>query len=337
MTRRVVWLQVLIGWLPIWALFTALIVVAHGGGFLPAAHIATRMILAGAALGVLVHRLTERLHWPRPFRVSFLAIHIVAAVAFSVTWVFLNSVIETIVRGVPVIVIGYGIVPFLVLGVWLYVMVAGVSYSAKSAERVARAEANAIKAQLAALRAQLHPHFLFNALHTVVQLIPREPQRASQAAEELAGLLRGTIDADRDLVPLSDELAFVEKYLSIERIRFEDRLHVRVDAAPEARAAHVPSFAVQSLVENAVRHGAAPREEPTDIVINARVNGSSLMISVTDNGAGATTAGSTSGTGLKRLRERLTALYGGGASLFAGHAAGGGYSATLTIPLEVPD
>ncbi len=337
MTRRVVWVQVLIGWLPIWALFTALIMAAHDGDFVPAAHIAARMIVAGALLGILVHRLTERLAWPRPFRIAFIAIHIVAAGAFAGIWFILNSVIETIVRGTPVIVIGYGIVPFLVLGIWLYVMVAGVSYSAKAADRAALAEASAAKAQLAALRSQLNPHFLYNALHTVVQLIPREPKRAATAAEELAGLLRGTIDTDHDVAPLSEELAFVEKYLSIERIRFDDRLRVRVDASDAARSAMVPSFSVQTLVENAVRHGATPRVEPTDITIAASVAGKTIVITVSDSGVGGSGASSANGTGLKRLRERLAALYGGAATLVAGPAPAGGYSATLSLPLEQPD
>jgi LytS/YehU family sensor histidine kinase len=334
-TRRVVWVQVLIGWLPIWALFTALIIMMHGGTVSGAVLASLRMMLAAALLGLAVNRLTEWLPWPRTIRPSFMLIHLGAAVTFGVAWFVLNSVIESIVIGHIAIVLPVGFGPFVVMGVWLYVMVAGVAYSQQATERASQAEALAARAQLSALRAQLNPHFLFNALHTVVQLIPREPTLAAKAAEELAGLLRGTIDADRDEVPLSEELAFVEKYLSIERIRFAERLRIHEDVADDARGATVPSFSVQGLVENAVRHGATPKVEPTDITITGRVAGKSLIVTVTDNGSGG--AVSANGTGLKRLRERLTALYDGNATLTTGHLSGGGYTAMMTIPLEATD
>jgi len=170
----------------------------------------------------------------------------------------------------------------------------------------------------------------------VVQLIPREPKRAAQAAEELAELLRETIEEDRDVVTLDRELTFVEKYLNLERVRFGDRLRVSVNSAPDARSASVPSFAVQTLVENAVRHGAAPRVEPTDIAVDAKVSNSTLVVTVRDSGGGAAPPTNGSGTGLKRLRERLAVLYGGAARLDAGPAAGG-FVATLTIPQEADD
>jgi len=334
--RRVAWLQILIGWLPVWALLAVMIFTVHGGPFAGAAILALRLVVAGAVLGLLVFRLTLRLPWPRPLRVSFVGIHCAAATAYSLTWFAFNSVVESAFRGAPVIVVGYGLGPYLVLGVWLYVMIAGVSYSAQAADRAALAEASAAKAQLAALRSQLNPHFLFNALHTVVQLMPREPQRAAQTAEELAGLLRETIEEDRDVVTLARELAFVERYLGLERLRFGDRLRVSVNVAENARGATVPSFAVQTLVENAVRHAAAPRVEPTDIHVDASVSGGALVVTVRDTGGGAPPATNGSGTGLKRLRERLAVLYGGAARLDAGPTAGG-FAATLTIPQEAGD
>jgi len=213
------------------------------------------------------------------------------------------------------------------------VMVAGVSYTTVATERAARAEANAARAQLAALRAQLNPHFLFNALHAVVQLIPREPKRAAQAAEQLAGLLRGTIEEDRDLVSMAEEWAFVEKYLELEHLRFGDRLRVTAEMTEDAKSALVPVFALQTLVENAVRHGAAPRVEATDIAIRASTENGTLTVSVRDTGDGAgSTSGDGTGTGLNRLRERLAVLYGGDARLDVGREASGGFLAQLVIP-----
>ena len=339
MTRRWIWLQLLIGWSPVWALFVTLLLTAHPGiGPLHAALIGLRMIVAAALLGVLVQRLTRRLPWPHPMRPSFVAVHLGTAFLFAAAWVFLNSALESLHRGAFVLVVGIGVGPFLVLGVWLYVMVVGVTYAAQATERAARTEAIAARSQLAALRAQLHPHFLFNALHTVVQLIPREPRRAAQAAEQIAGLLRTTIEEERDLVSLEEEWAFVDRYLDLERIRFGDRLQVGVDLSAEARAARLPAFALQALVDNAVRHGAAPRVEPTQIAVVGRASDGVLTLTVHDTGPGATpeAIATSGGTGIGRLRERLMALYGGRARLGVESVPDGGFTATLVVPAE-PD
>ena len=99
----------------------------------------------------------------------------------------------------------------------------------------------------------MHPHFIFNALHTVVQLIPREPTRAAEAAELIAELLRTVVEEDRDVIALAEEWRFVERYLEIERIRFGERLDIDVRISPAARSATLPSFSLQTMVENAVQ------------------------------------------------------------------------------------
>ena len=335
MARRWIWLQRLLAWISIWALFVILLLTAHPDvGLLPAVFVAFRMIVAAAILSLLVQLLTRRLPWPRPMRPSFVAVHLVAAGLFAAAWVVLNSLLESLFRRTVVLVVGVGLGPYLVLGVWLYVMIAGVIYAAQATERAARVEAIAAHSQLAALRAQLQPHFLFNALHTVVQLIPREPRRAAQAAEQIAGLLRTTIEADADVIPLAQEWTFVERYLEIERIRFEERLQVHADLTPEARASLLPSYSLQTLVENAVRHGVAPRVEPTQIKVAGRASNGMLTLSVHDTGAGAVPEAveRSGGTGLPRLRERLAALYGPRARLELSSEAGTGFTATLFIP-----
>jgi len=329
-----VWM-LLLGWSPIWAMLMGLLLAGHPG-VTPggAALIATRLSFAAAILGLGVQPLARRLPWPHPIRLSFIVIHLLAALAFAHAWVLLNSLMESILHRELMFVVGIGIGPFLVLGVWLYVIVAGVSYAFQATQRAARIEALAARTQLAALRAQLNPHFLFNALHTVVQLIPREPQRAAQAAEQLAALLRTTIESDRDIVTLESEWAFVERYLEIERIRFGDRLILQVDLSPAARAAELPSFALQTLVENAVRHAVMPRVEPTELTVAARLEGERLILTVRDSGIGADPAAieTSPGTGLRRLRERLASLYDRRARLDFTPAPGGGFTATLTIP-----
>ena len=334
-SRRVVWLQVLIGWLPIWVLFSTLMVVVHSAHVHQAAFAGLRMILCAAGLGFFVQRFIERHPWPHRVRLSFMLMHAGGAALYTVTLLVLNSGLASVFHGHAVLVIGPGIAPTLMSGFWLYVMIAGVSYTAQTAERAVRAEAAAAKAQLAALRSQLNPHFLFNALHTVVHLIPREPKLAAQAAEQLAGLLRTASEEDRDIVSVAEELNFVKKYLELEHIRFGDRLRVNMDVSADARDASMPSFAAQTLVENAIRHGAAPRVEPTDVTIAARVDHGMLTFSVRDTGAGATDAqlSNGTGTGLRRLRERLAVLYAGRARLDIAPASPG-LTATLLIPQD---
>ena len=336
-SRRALWLQLLIGWFPVWAFFAILIATVHSGtGLGAAALLSLRSIVAAAALALLVQRLTERVPWRTPVSLRFVALHLAAAHGYAAAWIILNSAIESIFSGELVLVVGISLTSSFVMGIWLYVMIAGVSYTLQSTERAADAEATAARAQLAALRSQLNPHFLFNALHTVVQLIPRHPREAADAAEQVAGLLRTTMEEDRDIVSVAEELAFVERYLDVERIRFGDRLRVHVEVPDEVRAATIPSFAVQTLVENAVRHGAAPRVDPTDVTIVGVLEKGAISLTVIDTGGGATAEQlkDTSGTGLRRLRERLSALYGDRAKLEVTRRETGGLSVSLRIPQE---
>jgi hypothetical protein len=318
MSRPWLWLQLVIGWLPVWALFMMLLVTAHGGmTWHSRLFVATRMVLAGAALGPLVGRWVRRVPWPHPMRATFVVRHLLAGAVYSGAWILVNSIVESVLRLQAVIVVGYGLGPFLILGIWLYVMQAGVIYASEAAARASRLESASARAQLAALRGQLHPHFLFNALHTIVQLAPVAPDRAARAAEDVAGLLRTSLQDGRDLVSLDDEWRFVARYLDVERIRFGDRLQLSQELEPGVMGLVVPSFALQTLVENAVRHGAAPRVEPTMVSVVARREDGVLHIEVTDTGAGATSEPRrvTDGGGLGRLRERLLVLYGIAATL----------------------
>ena len=331
--RPWIWIQIVVGWVPVWALFVVLIASAHNAPVESAALSALRLVVSAALLGLVVFRLTARWPWPHPFRLRFLALQVAAAAAFSVAWLVLNSAIESAVRGQLVLVVGPGKAAMLVTGIWFYVMIAGVAYSQRAAERSAQARALEARSRLAALRAQLHPHFLFNALHTVVQLIPVDPRAATRAAETLADLLRGTIDEPRDLVPLRDEWALVQSYLAIEQLRLGERLVVRAEIEPAALDRILPSFALQTLVENAVRHAVAPKVTATLVTIEARAESTGLAITVSDDGPGADLAApSGAGTGLRRLRERLGWLYGAAARLELTGAPGQGVTARLHVP-----
>jgi signal transduction histidine kinase len=345
MPRAWIWLQLLLGWLPMGALFALMFLAAHGGSLVAAALIATQMMLTAALLGIFAYRYTQRVPWPHPLRLRFVATHMLAALVYAAAWFALNvgigSLIEStllsVARGRFSLALVFGPawgVLYLILGVWLYIMVAGIAYANRAAERSAQIEALAARTQLAALRAQLHPHLLFNALHTVVQLIPEDPARATRAAEELAAILRTALSEQRDVVPLADEWRFVQRYLAIESLRFGDRLQLHAAIESTALDALVPAFALQTLVENAVRHAAARRVEATELEIRAQCAGNTLTVSVADNGVGASAdeIERSSGTGLKRLRERLARLCGPGAHLDIDSAAGRGLRATLNLP-----
>ena len=287
------------------------------------------------AIAFGVYRLSRVLPWPtRPPRWRFIVIHI--AMVPVCVWTFL-----LVSNAFTLLVLGYSTPPrhlsgYMVLGAYLYVVIAGASYMVEATRRTARAETAAAQMQLAALRAQIHPHFLFNALHTVVQLIPINPARAMEAAELVADLLRATMEDERDVIPLREEWAFVSRYLELERIRFGERLRVHADVPPHLLDVRVPSFALQTLVENAVRHGAAPRVEPTDIAVTAAATHSEVTFSVRNNGDRAATnaVASSTGTGLNRLRERLVALHGNAATLTYGLRDDGDFEAVVVVPRD---
>lgn len=291
-------------------------------------------ISTGATIAFFVYRLVRRVPWPRPVRLRFVAAHLLGAPLAAAAWYASSTAIETLVPGwLSDMTPGERAFEFLFIGVIFYTIVAGISYANDATARAARAEALAARTQLAALRAQLQPHFLFNALHTVVQLIPIEPQRAAEAAELVADLLRATLEEQRDEVTLADEWRFVSRYLTIERIRFGDRLIVRSELGDSLLDECVPAFALQTLVENAVHHGAAPRVASTEVVVTATGSASELTLSVRNTGdAQPNAARMSAGTGLARLRERLTVLYGSAAKLACGAAEGGGFEAVLVVP-----
>jgi signal transduction histidine kinase len=328
------WLLLGIGWLPMWILFTLMIMSAHGLPLTASAWMALSMIVSAALLGVGVHAFIRRLPWPARFRPSFLLLHVLAATLYAGLWIAAYSLIESLLRWRLAWVAGPGLGRFALTGAWLYLTIAAVAYAQQAARRSALAQAAAARAQLAALQAQLHPHFLFNALHTVVQLIPLDPGRAAQAAEQLADLLRAALDERRDQVTLAAEWRFVQRYLAIEQLRFGERLQIAATLPASTLDLRVPSFALQTLVENAVRHGAAPKLGNTRLRITASANPRHLCLVVGDDGAGAEPAAvrDSSGTGLRRLRERLACLYGNSAALDV-DASPRGVTATLRLPL----
>jgi signal transduction histidine kinase len=195
-------------------------------------------------------------------------------------------------------------------------------------------------ARFAALQAQVNPHFLFNTLNTIAVLVrDKNTTGAVDIVERLSDVLRRTLTGHRAIeVRLEDELDLVQRYLEIEQVRFSDRLRPAWMVADSVKGAAVPSFAVQHLVENAVRHGVARREDAGNIEIVAKREGTTLIVTVRDDGPGVGAGvDSLPGHGIANTRERLATLYGDRASLHVDSAPGGGTIATLRLPFrELP-
>jgi two-component system, LytTR family, sensor kinase len=189
-----------------------------------------------------------------------------------------------------------------------------------------------VQAQLQALKMQLHPHFLFNALHSVSALIHEDAEGADRMIARLSDLLRLSLETGgAQLVPLHQELRFLNLYLEIEKTRFEERLAVRFDIEPDAEEALVPNLVFQPLVENSIRHGLALRIGGGCIHIEAKRDGRKLLLRVTDNGNGLSEDGR-EGIGLGATRGRLERLYGDEQSLLLRNVRSGGVEALITIP-----
>ena len=171
-------------------------------------------------------------------------------------------------------------------------------------------------AELRALKSQLNPHFLFNALNTVRSLIAEDPKRAQEAVTRLAGSLRYALGASQsECVPLAREIATVEDYLMLESLRFEDRLTIERDIAPDTLTMSVPVMLVQTLVENAIKHGVAARPGPGVVQIRAQAQGGALLIEVANPRPVPAAPRGGPGVGLQNARERLRLLFGREATL----------------------
>lgn len=188
-------------------------------------------------------------------------------------------------------------------------------------------------AQFHALRSQLNPHFLFNCLNSLRELIRDDPERAERVVTELAELLRYTLRADRvETVPLRDEIHAVRQYLSLEKVRFDERLRLRFEIEPSTLGALVPPMIVQTLAENALKHGIAKLPEGGELVIRASRKDRDLQIVITNPGS-LSSGASADAVGLENARERLRLVYGDAASL-ALHGEGHHMvEARVTIPL----
>lgn len=298
--------------------------------------------------------------WPltRPHLVRRSLVHLVFSVLFCVAWASCGQILRLVLALIfaPELVTGGGqywrqfglewlswIFITLPFGAAVYLCVVGIEhairYFVEARERevqLARLSEQLAGARFAALQAQVNPHFLFNTLNTIAVLV-RDGDRegAVRIVEHLSEMLRQTLSRHRaNQVSLGEELELVRQYVAIEQARFSDRLRPEFRVPDSLLPAVVPSFALQHLVENAIRHGIARNPDAGVLIVAARRDGEVLEISVTDDGVGFDPdAPIPPGHGIENTRERLRALYGDNASLEIARRAEGGTIATLRVPL----
>jgi hypothetical protein len=333
-------------WLFVAVVFLPLIVIRHWGSGLGSMVLDASTYSVSFALAMamfLVFRKT--VEWPRTGRVLTLVATVFAAavtnalfdLAFT-DWVAENlesswgNLQRTLERGYPP-ALNYT----LVFGVNMAFF--QLSFARRRELRQERqlvdARSAAQQAQLAALRYQLNPHFLFNTLNSISALIvTQRNDDAEVMTDKLSSFLRTSLACDPSaLVPLEHELSLIEEYLDIEAVRFGDRLHVQIECAEDARRALVPGFLVQPLVENAIKHGVAPSRDPVSIAVRADIDEADLCITVANDhaGSGAQSPMRRTGVGLINVERRVEAVYGKAASLTTERSEDR-YTATICIP-----
>jgi two-component system LytT family sensor kinase len=339
------WLLYVAAWVPVAAIYALAIGQTRGMRLVDSLTSGLTYVLVPAAMGVAIWSLSGRLGASRR-PVVFIATHGVLAVVFSLVW--LVSQIGLIALGTGwtlALEVGKTFATFqAVTGLWLYGMLAGASYAIRAGVRLraeearaTRADALRVRAELAALRGQLNPHFLFNTLHTLTALVRRDAATAEQSLERFGDMLRYVLDvkrAAREDVSLAEEMQFVRNYLSLEQLRFGERLRVREDIDPDAYDCVLPSLTLQPLIENAIKYGVAPRAGGGTIDIRATTDGDRLSLEVRDDGQGssAEALAAATGMGLRAVRQRLETRYGRRTTFDVRTSPGAGFAVHVSLP-----
>jgi len=335
-------------WSPLVLVYAALIGASRTISATTAIVAAFSTVVWAAVLGVGALWLAQRWTWPARPTARFFLVHAGMALIYAGLWDGL--ILLGIRQSVPSWQrVGEEVASWLhwqtFEGVLIYAALCGVTWARQSAargraqeSRVAHIEAQRVRAELEALRGRLDPHFLFNTLHSVTVLIQHDPVAAAQAVERLSALLRYVLDArqgGREEVLLADEVAFTDAYLALESLRFGERLRVVRDISDSALRQRVPSFVLQSLVENAVKHSIAPRAGGGVVRLGGRVEGAQLVLDVHDDGPGPLAHDDTRGlgVGLQALRQRIAVLYGDTARVDVRAVPGEGFGVSVYLPL----
>jgi len=290
------------------------------------------------ALAPLIIAIDDRLPLPGQQKV---AAHLAIGLVFAVIYAYLSASIAAVLGVAP----WHDIVSTVTLkAAWhelfwtlvVYSLIVGTWQAYRYQLKAERMERNFAAARLNSLRTQLDPHFLFNALNTISAQVEREPRLARNMIEHLGDLLRLSLAThSKPTIALQEELAFLDHYLAIQKIRFGSSLRVEINIAPDVQLALVPSMFLQPLVENAIRHGLSPRAGGGTILLQAHRQGDQLHVGVLDDGIGLPRHPQT-GLGLSVTRERVAGLHPQGSSHFSIHPRPeGGTAVEISFPLRL--
>lgn len=292
-----------------------------------------------AALTPLVLWLGRRFPFERhPFRNILIHLLLCGPVALLHIWLLQN--VHALMRAWSIssqrdaplwaLLVGLGATNIMVY--WGIIAVSqAINYFRKYQER----ELRLTQAELQALRTQLHPHFLFNTLNAIAELVHSDPIVADRSIVRLSELLRFSLASEKaQEVTLKEEIEFLEKYVEIHKTLMRDRLNVRVCVEPETLDAAVPNMILQPLVENAIKHGISPRPEGGNIEVHVRRLDGNLYVEITDDGMGMPQQGVQGGVGLINTRERLKHLYNDAHTFNVNSSPGSGVTIQISVPFR---
>jgi two-component system, LytTR family, sensor kinase len=322
-------------------------------GFVSALRLNLVQFYLWAILSPLLFRFSRRFPIEfRPLNLRNLLLHLPAVVSFAAVHQVIHlavlwSITPRLRRQFPALIdcyrayFGFGFYIDLIIASLIVIAVHALLYYQNfRASELAQSslKTQLAQAQLRALKMQLHPHFLFNTLHSISSLVLEDPPKANSMIARLGDFLRLTLEnSDRQLVSLKQEAEFLRCYLEIEQVRFGDRLTVAFELEPQTLSAQVPHLILQPVVENAIRHAIAPRATRGHINVEAKRLNSSLRLEVRDNGPGIASNSDlpgTEGVGLSNVRARLHQIYGSDFRFELINAGGEGLTVVMEIPFQ---
>lgn len=230
------------------------------------------------------------------------------------------------------------LVSIVATGVMLYWAILAVTVAITYVRRDQERELTLVQAQLQSLRSRLQPHFLFNTLNAIAELLYADPKRAEETVTALSDVLRLTLQHDQEHeITLAEELDLLRKHVAIYQTLLQERLRVRWAIDDDTLDARVPTMILQPLVENAIRHGIAPRESGGTVGVSARRDGEFLSLAVQDDGVGMKGEDTPSGIGLANTRARLRHMYGDAYAFAMSEPEGGGLTVALRLPMRTAE
>lgn len=322
------------------ALYSVMIMTSPGTTLSSAIRAGFFTVAPAALLGLVVWAFCKRMQWSELHRARFFIGHSIAAILFSAAWAgfTVGEIAIFTPRSVFVVYMQRAFGWQVIMGLMTYGVIAGIAYAVQMTNRLAEQRTLAARAELQVLRAQLNPHFLFNTLHSVTALVRSDPVAVEDALVRFGSLLRYVLDASKrdEDATVEDEIGFVRAYIELERMRLGDRLRVVEDIDQEALDCLIPALTLQPLVENAIRHGIAPRADGGELRIRAELVDDRLLIEVRDDGNGATNdaISASDGIGLSLVKKRIAARFGPQGRVDVETSLTKGFAVTIHAPAE---